>query len=120
VLPSFAEGLPVVLMEALALARPVVSTYVAGIPELVEPGRSGWLVPPGSVEELTAALREVLQADPKTLSAMGEQGRSRVVQQHNAATEARKLAALFQQIEAEARRSEAIALPDLAQPIPEG
>ncbi len=120
VLPSFAEGLPVVLMEALALARPVVSTYVAGIPELVEPGRSGWLVPPGAVEELTAALREVLQADPKTLSAMGEQGRSRVVQQHNAATEARKLAALFQQIEAEARRSEAIALPDLAQPIPEG
>ncbi|WP_448603391.1 glycosyltransferase [Thermoleptolyngbya sp.] len=120
VLPSFAEGLPVVLMEALALARPVVSTYVAGIPELVEPGRSGWLVPPGAVEELTAALREVLQADPKTLSAMGEQGRSRVIQQHNAATEARKLAALFQQIEAEARRSEAIALPDLSQPIPEG
>jgi colanic acid/amylovoran biosynthesis glycosyltransferase len=120
VLPSFAEGLPVVLMEALALARPVVSTYVAGIPELVEPGRSGWLVPPGAVEELTAALREVLLADPKTLSAMGEQGRSRVVQQHNAATEARKLAALFQQIEAEARLSEAIALPNLSQPIPEG
>ncbi|MDG2616664.1 glycosyltransferase [Thermoleptolyngbya sichuanensis XZ-Cy5] len=120
VLPSFAEGLPVVLMEALALARPVVSTYVAGIPELVEPGRSGWLVPPGAVEDLTAALREVLQADTKTLSAMGHHGRSRVVQQHNAATEARKLAALFQQIEAEARLSEAIALPDLSQPIPEG
>lgn len=120
VLPSFAEGLPVVLMEALALARPVVSTYVAGIPELVEPGRSGWLVPPGAVEELTAALREVLQVDSETLSAMGEQGRSRVLQQHNAATEARKLAALFQQIETEARLSEAIALPDLSQPIPEG
>lgn len=120
VLPSFAEGLPVVLMEALALARPVVSTYVAGIPELVEPGRSGWLVPPGAVEDLTAALREVLLTDSETLSAMGEQGRSRVFQQHNAATEARKLAALFQQIETEARLSEAIALPDLSQPIPEG
>ncbi|HIK39399.1 MAG TPA: hypothetical protein IGS51_02350 [Thermoleptolyngbya sp. M55_K2018_002] len=62
----------------------------------------------------------MLQADTKTLSAMGHHGRSRVVQQHNAATEARKLAALFQQIETEARLSEAIALPDLSQPIPEG
>lgn len=120
VLPSFAEGLPVVLMEALALARPVVSTYVAGIPELVEPGRSGWLVPPGAVEDLTAALRQVLQADSETLSAMGKHGRSRVFQQHNATTEARKLAALFQQIETEARLSKAIALPDLSQPLPEG
>ncbi|GAB4141148.1 MAG: glycosyltransferase [Cyanobacteria bacterium J069] len=121
VLPSFAEGLPVVLMEALALGRPVVSTYVAGIPELVEPGRSGWLVPPGAVEDLTASLREVLQADPETLSAMGAQGRSRAIQQHNASIEARKLAALFQTIESEARLAKAaIALPDLSQPVPEG
>src|SRR6202043_2778642 len=42
VLPSFAEGLPVVLMEALALQRPVISTYVAGIPELVIAGENGW------------------------------------------------------------------------------
>jgi glycosyltransferase involved in cell wall biosynthesis len=49
VLPSFAEGLPVVIMEALALGRPVISTYVAGIPELVEPGVCGWLVSAGSV-----------------------------------------------------------------------
>ena len=50
VLPSFAEGLPVVIMEALALHRPVVSTYVAGIPELVEDGVCGRLVPAGSVD----------------------------------------------------------------------
>ena len=45
VLPSFAEGLPVVIMEAMALRRPVLSTYVAGIPELVRHGQEGWLVP---------------------------------------------------------------------------
>jgi len=47
VLPSFAEGLPVVIMEAMALQRPVLSTYVAGIPELVVPGENGWLIPAG-------------------------------------------------------------------------
>ncbi len=49
VLPSFAEGLPVVIMEAMALRRPVLSTYIAGIPELVRPGETGWLVPAGDV-----------------------------------------------------------------------
>ncbi len=43
VLPSFAEGLPVVIMEAMSLRRPILSTYVAGIPELVRPPESGWL-----------------------------------------------------------------------------
>ncbi len=49
VLPSFAEGLPVVIMEAMALRRPVLSTFVAGIAELVRPGLDGWLVPAGDV-----------------------------------------------------------------------
>lgn len=95
VLPSFAEGLPVVLMETLALGRPVLSTYVAGIPELVEPGVCGWLVPPGSVEALTQAIRTGLQTSLADLEQMGQQGRERVMQRHNAATEARKLAALI-------------------------
>lgn len=95
VLPSFAEGLPVVLMEALALGRPVISTYVAGIPELVEAGVSGWLVPPGSVNQLVAAMRAALQTPPERLAAMGAAGRKRVLQQHNASTEAQKLAALL-------------------------
>lgn len=95
VLPSFAEGLPVVIMEALALGRPVVSTYVAGIPELVEPGVSGWLVPAGSVSRLESALKEVLQANTVNLEKMGQAGSARVHQQHNAATEAGKLAELF-------------------------
>ena len=95
VLPSFAEGLPVVIMEALALSRPVISTYVAGIPELVESGTCGWLVPPGSVEALTEAMRSALQAPPEKLEQMGRVGAERVAQQHNAAIEGEKLATLF-------------------------
>lgn len=97
VLPSFAEGLPVVIMEALALGRPVISTYVAGIPELVEPGVNGWLVPAGSVEALTHAMRQALTAPPEHLEVMGHRGACRVAERHNVAAEARKLAALISQ-----------------------
>lgn len=96
VLPSFAEGLPVVIMEALALNRPVISTYVAGIPELVEPGVCGWLVPPGSVEALAVAMRAVLEAPLEKLEQMGKTGAERVAQQHNVDLEAKKLVALFE------------------------
>lgn len=95
VLASFAEGLPVVLMEALALGRPVIATWVAGIPELVEPGKSGWLVPAGEGAGLKAAMREALEADVSKLGAMGAEGRKRVIENHDSAVEARKLAALF-------------------------
>jgi len=95
VLPSFAEGLPVVIMESLALSRPVLSTYVAGIPELVEPGTCGWLVPPGSVEALTAAMHTALQLPIEKLEQMGRVGAERVAKQHDAAVEASKLTALF-------------------------
>lgn len=96
VLPSFAEGLPVVIMEALALGRPVISTYVAGIPELVEPGVCGWLVPPGSVEDLAEAMHTALQLPVATLEQMGSAGAERVAQRHDAAVEAKKLAGLLQ------------------------
>lgn len=95
VLPSFAEGLPVVLMEALALFRPVVSTYVAGIPELVVPGTCGWLVPAGSVEALARAFRECLEAGVEQLSEMGKNGYELVRSRHSSATEAGKLRELF-------------------------
>ncbi|NEO98479.1 MAG: glycosyltransferase family 4 protein [Symploca sp. SIO2E9] len=95
VLPSFAEGLPVVIMEALALSRPVISTYVAGIPELVESGTCGWLVPPGSVEALTIAMRTALQLPLETLEQLGKAGAERVTERHDVAIEASKLAALF-------------------------
>jgi glycosyltransferase involved in cell wall biosynthesis len=95
VLPSFAEGLPVVLMEALALGRPVVTTAIAGIPELVRDGVQGWVVPAGSVGLLTEALRQVLAAPPERLTEMGRAGAAIVAERHDAGTEAGKLARLF-------------------------
>jgi colanic acid/amylovoran biosynthesis glycosyltransferase len=95
VLPSFAEGLPVVLMEALALRRPVISTYVAGIPELVIPGVCGWLVPAGSIDALCETIRTVLHTPTDRLEAMGEMGALRVRRQHSVLVEAEKLRELF-------------------------
>ncbi|MEO1135732.1 MAG: glycosyltransferase family 4 protein [Pseudomonadota bacterium] len=94
VLPTFAEGLPVVIMEALALGRPVISTYVAGIPELLD-GQCGWIVPAGDVDALTAAMRDALGASPNQLCELGREGRARVMAAHDVDKEATKLAALF-------------------------
>lgn len=90
VLPSFAEGLPVVLMEALALGRPVITTAIAGIPELVD-ADCGWLVPAGSEEALVGAMKEALAASPDELSRKGQNGRARVQKMHNAKMNARQL-----------------------------
>ncbi|TMB25167.1 MAG: glycosyltransferase family 4 protein [Deltaproteobacteria bacterium] len=95
VLPSFAEGLPVVVMEALALRRPVIATAVAGNPELLEAGVTGWLVPAGSVEALAGAMRAALQASPVLLEEMGRAGAVLIALQHDVSREARKLAMLF-------------------------
>jgi len=90
VLPSFAEGLPVVIMEAFALARPAISTYIAGIPELLDAG-CGWIVPASSVEGLTVALREALLATPGELARKGAVGRARVAAGFDIDSEAKKL-----------------------------
>ncbi|MFJ4394775.1 glycosyltransferase family 4 protein [Pseudomonas sp. NPDC089396] len=95
VLPSFAEGLPVVIMEAMALRRPVLTTYVAGIPELVRPGENGWLFPAGAVDELAAAMADCLAQPVEVLQRMGEAARQRVLQRHDIDTEAAKLAHYF-------------------------
>jgi colanic acid/amylovoran biosynthesis glycosyltransferase len=95
VLPSFSEGLPVVLMEAMALRRPVISTYVGGIPELVRPGENGWLVPAGSVDSLVAAIEGLLACSDRHLADMGEAAYRRVLDRHSVDSEATKLKSLF-------------------------
>lgn len=95
VLPSFAEGLPVVIMEAMALRRPALTTYVAGIPELVRPGENGWLFPAGAVDELAAAMADCLAQPAEVLQRMGEAARQRVLQRHDIDTEAARLASYF-------------------------
>ncbi|MDE2302706.1 MAG: glycosyltransferase family 4 protein [Sphingomonadales bacterium] len=94
VLPSFAEGLPVVIMEALALRTPVIVTAIAGTPELVD-AECGWVIPAGSVEALTEAMAAALDASPEALAARGEVGRQRVLRLHDAGRNGRALADLF-------------------------
>ena len=96
VLPSFGEGLPVVIMEALALHRPVIATYVAGVPELVRPGATGWLVPAGDVEALADAMLALLDSPTDHLAAMGAAGALAVQRSHDIRVEARRLLELIQ------------------------
>lgn len=96
VLPSFAEGLPVVLMEAMSLRRPVISTYVAGIPELVDGSNCGWLVPAGDVDALVAVIESCLRADPQVLATMGETAYQRVLRRHDIDTAVRQLVDAFE------------------------
>jgi glycosyltransferase involved in cell wall biosynthesis len=94
-LPSFGEGLPVVIMEAFALARPVITTRIAGIPELVVHGENGWLIPAGNLDRLVEAMAEVLDAPVDRLTAMGLAGRTAVMARHDSDREATKLAELL-------------------------
>jgi glycosyltransferase involved in cell wall biosynthesis len=93
-LPSFAEGVPVVLMEAMALGVPVVSTRVMGIPELVEDGVSGILVAPGSRAALVDSLRRLAE-DHDLRQTLGLAGRRRVEEDYALTRSASTLRALL-------------------------
>jgi len=96
-LPSFAEGVPVVLMEAMAMRLPVVTTRVMGISELVDDGDSGILIRPGRIDELTAALGR-LARDPQLRSRLGSRGREKVVAEFDVRDSGAQLAQLFGRI----------------------
>lgn len=97
VLPSFAEGLPVVIMEAMALGRPVITTSIAGIPELVRQGVDGWLVPAGDVHALADAMEQASALSAADLTAMGTRAQARVRERHDANVEAGKLLRMFEE-----------------------
>jgi colanic acid/amylovoran biosynthesis glycosyltransferase len=96
VMPSSMEGLPVALIEAMTLQRPVITTYVGGIPELVRPGREGWLVQAGCAEAVADAMEQCLRTPVDVLARMGASGRARVVERHRSSDAAAQLARLFE------------------------
>jgi glycosyltransferase involved in cell wall biosynthesis len=77
VVPSIYEGMPLVILEAMESEVPVVASRVSGIPDVVEDGRTGWLVPPEDPRALAAALNEVL-GSPEEARRRGQEGRRRV------------------------------------------
>ena len=116
VLPSFAEGLPVVLMEALAMSKPVITTAIAGIPELVD-AECGWLIAPGSVDALVDAISAALAASPEDLAAKGAVGRERVRSMHDASRNAKSIVEAM----VAARAGRSLVLDDVeppAKPVP--
>lgn len=96
-LPSLMEGLPIVIMESLCLGRPVISTRIAGIPELVDDS-CGWLVEPGNLQQLIEAMRLSLAKSPAELSAMGLAGHERVMRSHDRRDLAKNLMRLFDKV----------------------
>ncbi len=98
VLPSVAENIPSVIMEAFALRRPVISTIVGGIGELVQNDVNGWLIPPRSPAALAAALCQALQTPTTRLDEMAYHGAERVKRFHNVAVQAEQLEELFRSI----------------------
>lgn len=96
-LPSYAEGVPTVLMEAMASGLPVVATRIDGVPELVEDGESGLLVAPASAPQLAAALAR-LDDDPDLASRIGQAGRETVVSRFDMEESAKRIQALFAEV----------------------
>jgi colanic acid/amylovoran biosynthesis glycosyltransferase len=93
-IPSFAEGIPVVLMEAMAMEIPCVTTHITGIPELIRNGVDGLLVAPSNLDALVEAIGTLMD-DPDLRERVGKSGRTRVLQQYDLAANVAKLAAIF-------------------------
>jgi colanic acid/amylovoran biosynthesis glycosyltransferase len=89
-LPSFSEGVPVVLMEAMAHSVPVLTTQIMGIPELVENERTGLLVAPGRLDVLADALERLVR-EPELRERLGAQGRDKVLAEFDVNASARQL-----------------------------
>ncbi len=96
VLPSFAEGVPVVLMEAMASGLPCLSTRIAGIPELIEDGKDGLLVPPSDIDALVKQIL-ALADDRELRQRLGQAGRIKVAEVYDLERNVGRLAKVFRQ-----------------------
>jgi glycosyltransferase involved in cell wall biosynthesis len=103
VLSSRTEALPNVVLEAMAAGLPVVATRVGGVPELVDPGVTGWLVPPGDAPALAAALGQAL-ADPEARQAMGRTARQRAINDFSLEAMARRYESVLDRLLGQVRR----------------
>ena len=97
VLPSLHEGIPMVLLEALALVRPVIASRVGGIPEVVSHGVSGLLVNPADAEALATGLVEMMR-DPVKTAALGDAGRRQVEREFDAGHMANRTAVMYRSL----------------------
>jgi glycosyltransferase involved in cell wall biosynthesis len=97
ILPSYAEGLPMSLLEAMAHGLPVIATPVGGIPRLVNDGVTGILVRPGDVPAIAAAIVSILR-DPAKANLLGARARRSVAQEYDAASVNGRLAALYREL----------------------
>lgn len=95
-LASFSEGIPVVLMEAMAMEIPCVATWITGIPELVRHGIDGWLVPPADDEQLADAIARLMD-DPELRIRLGKSARLRVQEKYDLRKNVEKLAEIYRQ-----------------------
>ena len=93
-IPSFAEGIPIVLMEAMAMEIPCVTTQITGIPELIRHGVDGLLVAPSDLDGLVDALRSLID-DPALARRLGTSGRQRVIEHYDLAANVERLAETF-------------------------
>ncbi len=91
------DGIPATLMEAMAVAKPAISTYVSGIPELIQDGVEGRLVPPEDPQALCQAIRDLLD-DPQQRARMGRAGRDKIEREFNIAVSGRELATLIDDV----------------------
>jgi glycosyltransferase involved in cell wall biosynthesis len=92
-----AEGIPQALLQALAMRRPVVASDVGGIPEVIRPKDTGWLVPPGDPEALCEAILQAL-ADRGQGQQMGERGRKMVEAEYSLERMGERMEALYRAV----------------------
>lgn len=95
VLPSWREGVPRSVIEAMASGLPVVATAIRGCRELVEPGVNGWLVPPGDADALGDAIRQAYELPAGRLAGMGAMGRAKAWEFHRESEVFERMASVY-------------------------